>query len=648
MLRRTSVDPGQTRAVVFSPSERETLTAIARAAIPPGRKIPGADGRCVDRFEGYLGQIGGPAVAATRALLAGLDAAAYARGLRPFARLPTDKQLTILESWRMGGFLRRTALRSMLVPLRLAHFDDPEIFRAIGCVYEYERPQSIDRPRYMIERVSRAAELTSDEEIECDVVVIGTGAGGAVVGRELAERGHTVVLVEEGEYFDRRHFNGRTADMHAKLYRNLLSTTTVGNTQIYVPVGRSVGGSTTINSGTCYRVPDRVLTKWRDELGLTEFTPDHMAPYFDRVEEILGVAPAAPEHLGGAATVISRGCRSLGYKHAPLRRNAPACDGKGVCCFGCPTDAKRSTNVSYVPLALRAGAHLYTGARVERVLAEGGRATGVLARAVSGGRKKLTIRARATVVACGTFQTPVLLEKSGFGGGSGQLGRNLSLHPAAASLAFFDEPTQGFTGIPQSYAIEEFHDQGLLFEGGTPPLDMTASVIPMLGKRFTEISDQIDRAVVFGFMIEDSSRGRVLCRNGRSLVTYVMNDQDVALMKRGIEILARVYFAAGARVVLPGVHGFDELHGEADLARLRRADVKARDFTLTAYHPLGTARMGVDPRRSVVGADHEVHDTRDLYVVDGAAVPSSLAVNPQITIMALATRAAERIDARLS
>src|SRR5687767_430470 len=137
MLHRTD----ETRAVVFSTSERETLLAIARAVMPPGKRIPGADERCVSRFDAYLGQIGGAAVGAARALLAGLDAASYASGLRSFARLSPEKQLTLLESWRTGGFVRRTALRALLVPLKLSHFDDPELFRKLGCVYEYERPK---------------------------------------------------------------------------------------------------------------------------------------------------------------------------------------------------------------------------------------------------------------------------------------------------------------------------------------------------------------------------------------------------------------------------------------------------------------------------------------------------------------------------
>src|SRR5262249_5448902 len=160
-----------------------------------------------------------------------------------------------------------------------------------------------------------------------------------------------------------------------------------------------------------------------------------------RVEAVLGVAPADPRHLGGVARVIARGCDALGYQHQPLRRNAPECDGQGICCFGCPTDAKRSTNVSYVPLALKAGATLFTGLRAERVMVDGGRAVGVLAhgRAPDGSRRALTVRARAVVVSCGSLLTPLLLEDSGIGTSSGQLGRNLSIHPAVAVMALFDE-----------------------------------------------------------------------------------------------------------------------------------------------------------------------------------------------------------------
>ncbi len=637
------------RAECLTQRERDTLTAIAETAIPPGRTLPGAGASTVGKVEELLTATGPGFTRAYRALIAAVDTAAHARYLRRFSRLAPRSRTRVLEWLRTGDYVRRTALRALLAPLKIAHFDDPALYRALGCVYE--RPAGTADPmRGVNERTLRAATLDADEVLECDVVVVGTGAGGAVVAKELAERGHAVVLLEEGEYFTRADFGGRPLAMQQKLYRDMGATVAMGNTAIPVPVGKAVGGTTTINSGTCYRVPDRVLRKWRDEFGLTELTPDVMAGYYERVEAVLQVKRAEPRHLGGVATVIARGCERLGYhKHQPLQRNAPDCDGQGVCCFGCPTDAKRSTNVSYVPLALRAGAQLVTGARALRIVMEHGRATGVVARATSGKRVQLSVHARATVIACGTFFTPLLLERSGVPDPSGQLGRNLSIHPAAAAWAWFDEPIGGFSAIPQGYGIEEFHDEGILYEGGTPPLELGAASMSLFGDRFVQLMESINQAALFGFMIEDRSRGRVRSGpGGKPLVTYVLGDHDVARLKRGVEILARVFFAAGATSVAPLVHGFDELHGEADLGRFRSTKLSARDFDLTAYHPLGTARLGASKQSSVVGQDHRVHEVDGLYVADGSSVPSSLAVNPQVTIMALATRAAEFVDRHLA
>jgi hypothetical protein len=184
----------------------------------------------------------------------------------------------------------------------------------------------------------------------------------------------------------------------------------------------------------------------------------------------------------------------------------------------------------------------------------------------------------------------------------------------------------------------------MLFEGAFAPLDLASATFTMIGPRFVELLERYSQIACFGVMIEDVSRGRVRRGpGGRPFVTYSLVEHDVARLKRAIAILARVYFAAGAAKVFPLVHRFDELSSEADLEQFRRARVHARDFEMSAYHPLGTARMGRDRRRSVVGPDHQVHDTPGLYITDGSVVPSSPAVNPQVTIMALATRAAGEI-----
>jgi choline dehydrogenase-like flavoprotein len=634
----------------LSERQRRILVAVAEAAMPAGTIFPGAGAKTVDRVEHLIGSLPGLAGTAAGALLAALDADAYLRHRRSFTAIDPEDRLAILDRWRRGGLARRGAIRALVTPLKMAHFDNPEFYKHIGCVYDRTLPRLEAKPSWWKERVHPAAGLEGDLSVEADVVVVGTGAGGAVVAKELAEAGVAVVMLEEGHYFERDSFGGRPFKAQRAMYRAGGATFSVGNVPIPIPVGQTVGGSTTINSGTCYRVPGRVLRHWRDDLGLDDLTEEKLAPHFEKVERILGVSDAAAKYLGGNGRVIARGCDKLGYKHRPLRRNAPDCDGQGVCIFGCPTDAKRSTNVSYVPMALKAGAELFHGVRVERIVVSGGKATGVVARArdAEGRTRTLTVHARAVVIACGSLLTPILLERNGLGLSSGELGGNLSIHPAVGALAEFDEAITGWNGIPQAYAIEEFHDEGILFEGATLPLEYTISMMPQLGRRLTELAEGFDRVASFGFMVEDTSRGRVRLVGGRPVITYVLNDQDVARLKRGIDILARVFFAGGARSVLPPVHGFDEIRGEADLDRFRRTRIRAADLELSAYHPLGTCRMGRDPARSVVGPDHQLHDCANLYVVDGSAVPSSLGVNPQVTIMTLATRAAELLAARLS
>ncbi len=630
----------------FSDRERASLIVLARASMPAGSLFAAGGVDCVDRVEGFLGQAPPAVLSGFRAMVWALEAAALLHHRRALSRLSDDKVGSLLERWRQGDYVRRTMLKLLTAPLKVAHYSDPKMYEAVGCRFTALPVKQAEKPRHMVERVAAAATIDDGETFECDAVVIGTGAGGAVAARELAERGHAVVLLEEGEYHGRESFNGRAFEMQKKLYRDMGATVSVGNVTIPIPIGRSVGGTTTINSGTCYRAPARIFQAWGHEFGLTEVTAGEMAPHYARVEEVMGVDYAAAKYLGGVGRVIARGCDALGYAHKPLRRNAPECDGQGVCCFGCPTDAKRSTNVSYVPLALKAGAQLFTGARVEQVLVEHGRAAGVRVRA---GAKTFTVRARVVVVACGSLLTPLLLERSKIGLSSGQLGRNLSIHPALAALALYDEVIDGANAIPQGYAIEEFHDEGLLFEGAFAPLDVGAASFPLVGRQLVDLLEDFRRLACFGFMIEDTSRGRVRPGpGGRPLITYWMNDHDVARLKRGVEILSRVFFAGGARSVIPLVHGFDKLEGERDLDRFRRAKLTARDFELSAYHPLGTARMGSDPRRSVIGADHQVHDAPGVYVTDGSALPSSPAVNPQLTIMALATRASAHIDKALS
>ncbi len=632
-------------AARLSPRARRIALALAEALFAEGgERVPPVSMRTVERVEALVAGMGRGALSGYGGLLEGVEQMARASsGGRPFTALPRAEASRLLERWQQGNTAARALGLASLGALKMAHLDDPRFYAALGCAYRFD---SHERPARAA-RAIRGETLVADETVECDVVVVGTGAGGAVVAKELAARGLAVLLLEEGEYNARPEFNGRAAEGVRRLWRDGGVTGTLGNGVISIPLGRTVGGSTAINTGTCWRAPDWVLSEWAKKPGLGELSTEGLAPYYERVEQELQVTRAEPSVLGGTARVVARGCDVLGYSHRALDRNAPGCDGAGVCDFGCPTGARRSTDVSYVPSALGHGAELRTGLRVEGLRLEAGRARGVTARSLATGHT-LTVDARATVLACGAFHTPVLLEQQGLGRGLPELGRNLSVHPATSVSALFDEEIRGYSAIPQGYCVDEFHRDGVLFMGAAMPPDVGAVGFPLAGEALVRLMDHYDRVATMGVMVEDDSRGSVRSGpGGRPLATYWLGEKERSRLTRGVATMARIFLAGGASEVFTTVAGHAVLRGPEDLARLRDARPAARDFVMMGFHPLGTCRMGSSPRAGVVSPEHEVFGVRDLFVVDGSVLPGAPAVNPQVTIMAFATRAADQLASRL-
>jgi choline dehydrogenase-like flavoprotein len=457
-----------------------------------------------------------------------------------------------------------------------------------------------------------------NETIDADVCVVGAGAGGAVVATELAEGGARVVVLEQGREHDPDNFTARPPEMLARLYRDGGQTTTLGTPPILLPLGQGVGGTTLINSGTCFRTPPHVLERWAGEFGL-ELDEATLAPCFERVETALSVSEVTPELAGANAAVARSGAERLGWSHGYLRRNARGCVGSGVCVFGCPTSAKQHTGITYIPRATAAGARIVTGADVRELVLQGGQARGVRARLAGGGT--VEVRAPSVVVACGTIHTPLLLARNGLGGGSGELGRNLALHPATAAFALMDEVVDMARGVPQSFYVDEFASEGIMFEGVAGPPAYAAMSLPLTGERHALAMAQYPSLAQFGLMVSDASRGRVSSLAGRPVIRYSLCEQDVAKFRVGLARLEELFLAAGAReVYLPLPAGVEP------------ARARPRDLKLMAFHPLGTARADARASHGVVDGELALHGVRGVYVADGSVVPSALGVNPQLTI----------------
>jgi hypothetical protein len=603
------------------------LGDVAAAILPPEtggpdpERIAGVARRMVSRM---------PAIsqAGLAASLAGLEAFALARTGRRFRALAPERREALLgEIARLGGSPALDPVKSIVL---LAHGADAyaEEIAAVGSRHEPSRPDAALT-------VIPAAEWPRSSS--CDVIVVGSGAGGAFAARELARAGFDTVIVEEGERWtvDRLRAS-HPLDRFAGIYRDGGTTMAFGNPPIALPLGRAIGGTTVINSGTCYPPPVAVAAAWHEHHGLALANPELLGARVADVEATIGVAPAPMEVLGRNGELSLAGAAALGWQGAPLRRNAPGCRGACQCAIGCPNNAKGGVHLNALPQACEAGARIVSGLHVRRVTVEGGRATGVEARRPDGGEARIS--APIVVVAAGAIPTPPLLRRSGLGRHP-RLGRNLSIHPATGITASFEEEVVPWRGVMQSVGIEELHErEGVLLEATSSPPGMGAISAPGYGTHLQQRLDRAANTATLGAMIADAPSGRVF--GGRApLVSYRLAPADERRLSVAVGAMTRVMLAAGANEVELG-GGVPAVRSEAEIdSALEKLDV--RRLRLAAFHPGGTAAAGSDPAVHPVDPDGRLRGVDGVWVADGSILPSCPGVNPQVSIMALAAGVGE-------
>jgi choline dehydrogenase-like flavoprotein len=490
-------------------------------------------------------------------------------------------------------------------------------------------------------------DLARDQVLDCDVLVVGSGAGGATTAAELAEGGLDVLVLEEGGWHPTEEFTTDTAEMVRKLYRDGGASMAIGNPVVTYAEGRCVGGSTVINGGMSWRTPEKILDRWSREDQVDKVLPGDLDRYFSRVEKFISARRQDDGTVGRDNQLLKQGADAMGWKTVDNVRNQHHCVGANRCAFGCPTKAKRSTLVSYLPRAMAFGARLLSDCVVQKLTTAGKQVTGAEARVVLANGShgaRITVRTRrGVVVACGAIHTPALLARSGIKSPSRAIGQRLTLHPNAKVIAVFDEEVTGWQGTHQAYQVREFQEQGFLMAAVNAPPGLLAMGTKRYGNALDEIMSDYGRLVTGGILVEDTVFGSVRTLFGRPQAFYQMSDFDAERLVRGIALLAELLFAAGAkRVVLP----FDDvpdLLGPDDARRLFARKIPKKALEVMTVHMMGTARMGGDRARHVCDAYGKVYDAEGLWVADASLFPSPIGVNPMETIMALATRNAERL-----
>lgn len=499
----------------------------------------------------------------------------------------------------------------------------------------------------MTGRIYNAATWDGEDVVDVDTLVVGSGASGAVAACTRAEAGDSVLVLEEGRHVRPETYGAMSPAQHLKeLWRGAGFTAAlgVGNSPVInVTMGRAVGGSSLLTGGVCFRTPEHVTDDWVRERGLRDLSSDSLAPWFDEVERDCHIEVVPPQMRSRSTRLFDEGLQTRGHALKPLRRNTRDCRGCGRCNFGCPRQAKQSVDLTYLPRALRAGANVASECRVDRLEVRGHRVSGVTARWLDANRRpgrRFVVRARRTVLACGAAHTPMLLQTAGIGRRSRQVGRNLTLHPAFRLIARFPDPVRGWQGAMQSAFSDAYEAERITLMSVFVPPFATAAGVPGFGPEFHERIGSLDHLAMFGGMIHDDAGGRVVRGPGREpIMLYRMSRADRAAVGPLLRHLGEAYLAAGATELYLPVLG----HEPVDADAFRRLDLDALPMTrleCTSQHPLGTCRMSARAQDGVVDPSGCVWGINDLYIVDGSIVPTSLGVNPQQTIMAMALRIA--------
>jgi len=656
--------PAPTGHVLLRARQRRALEAICDTFAPGGDGVPSATEMGVPAAVMAVVALN-PRQAERRQvaqLLALWDSALLTAlgggGLQRFSELALPDRERVLLSWADSGVpQRRAAFQALRKAVLFCYYGLPgpagvgagsPVWDAIGY------PGPLGSPKDPPPRTITPVAVQSDAELACDVCVVGSGAGGGVAAAVLAEAGLDIVVLEAGDYFSERDFDGDELSGFSRLYLNGGGMAS-HDQSIGLLAASCLGGTTVVNYTFSFRTPDKVRSEWA-RLGVADATSESFDRSLDVVCDRIGVNV---EHNipSSRDRAIKRGLDRLGWHSESVPRNVRGCTEEvcRLCHYGCQLGAKQSTLKTWLQDAHDAGARILVRTRATRVLHERGAATGVDAHTTDG--QRVTVRARAVVAACGALQTPVLLKRSGLA--NANIGKHLKLHPVMVVWGLFDEPILPWEGMLAGLYSDEHADMddgyGVKYEHVAIPPSILLALSPWRGaSQHAELMRALPHTGGVGVLLRDRDGGQVnVGRDGRPIVKWRLSEYDRGHMRRGVEGAARITEAMGAKRVYSS-HAkwvsYDPSH-DGDIARfMRHADAcgwGAGQAQHLSFHIMGSARISLSPDTSACKSDGETWDVRNLLVLDGSAFPSASGVNPMVSIEALAHMNATALAQRL-
>jgi choline dehydrogenase-like flavoprotein len=577
-----------------------------------------------------------------------------------FNRVTGRSREQLLRNFSLAGPEAATGIASLINGTLFMTYGlyDPQtgqnpIWRTLGYPGPIKVPPREDPPLAIV--VPDRDEL----RLDADVVVVGSGAGGAVIAGTLAAEGRQVVVLEAGGCFDSADFTMLELWAFQNLYYRGGPTPTA-DANVSMQAGFTVGGGTTVNWTNCLRTRPWVREQWAREFGLEGVDGPEFDRHTDAVLDRIGANRRCSDY-NGPTLRMKEGAERLEWSFEQVVRNADPStynpESAGYLGFGDRSASKQSTARTYLRDLAQAGGTILARTSAQRILVEGGHVAGVEATYLdpeTGRSAAVTVQAPTVVVACGALESPALLLRSGIGGPA--VGQNLHLHPCTALIGYYERDQCAWWGAPHTGVVDEFAEvedgYGFLIETAQYTTGLGASALPFTTARHhKEQMHEYRRGATFIGLLRDRGGGRVtIDSDGNAVHFYSLSDElDVRNTHRAIEAQARLHRAAGAQEIcalaagLPRWRRGDDL--EAFIAQAQRAPLRAGGQRLFSAHQMSSCRMGSDPQTSVAGPWGELHDARGVWIGDASAMPTASGTNPMISIMALAHRTAEAIVA---
>ena len=585
----------------------------------------------------------------------------------PFSSLGEKDRERFLRSWRDSRIsAKRTGFQALkrlccflYYSLESDNGRNPN-WSAIGY------PGQSSDPRVPPPEETRIDPIVPEEDLElsCDVCVVGSGAGGSVVAKELSQAGFDVLVLEAGPYESAETYGQSEIQMMRKLFYQH-GTASTKDLSFALLAGRGIGGGTSVNWNTCLKPPSSVLEEWSRDFGIDGVNGPGFSSYLEEVWTTLKVGDQESQRNWNNEALWV-GCKALGYSEGSdyevIGRNAVGCRERcSFCTFGCVYSCKQSTPMNYLPAAFHHGARFLFDTKVDTVEIENGKAKGVNAE-FGDERRKVNVKARVVVAACGALETPALLLRSGLR--LRGLGNNLTLDPTVPMGGIFNKEVRPWEGPPQTVAVRKYWNldgtrHGFWVEAAPAHPGLFAFTVPWIDgashKDFMKRYYTHTTATIV-LLREWGSGSVVVDSHGSPIVGYALDKRDKENLMKGMVATGRILAAAGAEEIWTA-HNSPVRVGsgrvtESDLDRfeseVKEAGIESNRISLFSAHLMGSCRMSIDPRLGPTNPTGELHEVENLFVADGSIFPTTPAVNPMISIMAMARRTSDFVRLRLT